>query len=265
MSDRDYKYRLPEVLEAHRQTANWLVGLSTGALAGLSTFLDRPGVPWSLEMWCYAMAALFFVVTICAGVAFHLFITVYTNCYEQHARAEEDIPKAEAELKTAQAANDTTKVASLKKVIADANSDIHKFETKGKTQHNRFKASYRVLTPSFYAAVVCASCYFGIVAGEPRNSRAHGNILLLDGRHQSNACVGYDALLLDTESGVVEQLFNDTITGGTKWVRARAYARRLCEEDNAAIVSGDTVVGRASSTSTVRLGNDAPDTTIPQP
>jgi len=230
MSERDYKYRLPEVLEAHRQTANWLVGLSAGALAGFATFLDRPRVHGSLEEWLLGLAALFFLLAISAGVAFHLAITIFTNNYEQHARAEESIEWKNAALKKARDTNEPTAVVALEEKLKELNTQLEDCDKHKNTWLKWYKRFYRALTFCFYAALVSGAWYIGVSSTTKSPQDSTGDVLLLDGRYQTDACKGYSALLLDTKTGKVFELHNDETTGGTRWDLAHAYARKVCAD-----------------------------------
>lgn len=246
MSERNYKYRLPEVLEAHRQTANWLVGLSAGALAGFATFLDRPRVHGSLEEWLLGLTGLFFLLAICAGVAFHLSITLFTNNYEQHARAEESIEKKEADLKKTKDTSDTDSVKATEENIKRLTEQLGDCEKHKKTWHRWYKIFYRILTACFYVALVFGAWYIGVSATERIEPASAGDVLLLDGRYQTDACKGYSALLLDTKTGQVFELHNDEVTGGTRWDLAHAHVRKVCA-DSVQVVPMQQATGKKGS------------------
>ncbi|MCB9164010.1 MAG: hypothetical protein H6592_06205 [Flavobacteriales bacterium] len=237
MSAHEFKYRLPEVLEAHRQTANWLVGLSAGALAGFATFLDKPRVHGSLEEWLLALAALFFLLAICAGVAFHLAITVFTNNFEQCARAEESIEEKNGALQKARDANNATSVASIEQSIKDLSDKAKDCKDYQKTWQRWYKRFYRMLTVCFYGSLVLGGWYIAVSATGGDQQTNRGDVLLLDGRNQTDTCKGYSALLLDTKSGRVFELHNDEATGGTRWDLTAAFAKKVCA-DSVQVIGG---------------------------
>lgn len=233
-----HQYRLPEVLGAHRETANWLVGLSTAGLAGLGIFFDKPREPGSIIEIFYGLAALLFVIVIVAGVAFHLYITVFTNCYEQYERRREEhdhIENGDRCTKHQEAGKPAVPkepTEAEKKRLNQLGTEMSHWDVLRDKQRRGYKRSYFILTISFYLAVVCSSVYLVSIARKSgvASAPSTGDVLVLDGRHQTDTCKGYSALLLDTKTGQVFELHNDETTGGTRWDLAHAYARKVCTD-----------------------------------
>lgn len=229
MSDQGYKYKLPEILPTHRQTANWLVGLSTGALAGLFTIMEKVWPTDGIEAWSYGLAGLFFILAVCTGVAAHLFISAFTNCYEQHARADEELGRAQAEYEKLSIGGDAQRKQDLQAKIKSCTDDRRDFEQLKLAQHRWFKLFNRALTATFYSGVL-AGCVFLIArAFSAKQSTMTGSVFLYDGRGTGAADGRYSVLLLNTQNGLVYELRNDTVTGGTQWQLTHAHARSVYE------------------------------------
>ncbi|MGB3870885.1 MAG: hypothetical protein WA937_15635 [Flavobacteriales bacterium] len=265
MSDQGYKYKLPEILPTHRQTANWLVGLSTGALAGLFTLMEKVWPTEGIEAWSYALAGLFFILAICTGVAAHLFISAFTNCYEQHARADEELARAQAEYDKLPIGGDAQRKQDLQATIKSCTDDRRDFEQLKLAQHGWFKLFNRVLTATFYSGVLAGCVFLVSRAYSAKRLTTAGSVFLHDGRGMGASDGRYSVLLLNTENGLVYELRNDTVTGGTQWQLAHAHARSAYESAPHEAATKDTLPEPVKQGTVVSAGNKMDTTATPRP
>jgi hypothetical protein len=82
---------LPATLAWHRDDANWIVGLSTGALAGAIAYKsDIVAAPLVTQVIVLA-AVICFVASVLSGIQFYIWITSYGNSREFHDRRTHDL------------------------------------------------------------------------------------------------------------------------------------------------------------------------------
>lgn len=94
---------IPATLDWYRQGANWLVGLSTGAVAIGLTNLERiEGSEGHIKILC-GLAGVFFLVSILSGILFYFWLSTLANGLESKERhstseATETDPTKKADL-----------------------------------------------------------------------------------------------------------------------------------------------------------------------
>ena len=92
---------LPVTIDWYRQAANWLVGLSTGALGVGLTLADRVQAQSVAVQRFFLLSGLAFLIAVLSGVFFYLWITTYANQREQRDKAKpEDVAAAEQRMGT---------------------------------------------------------------------------------------------------------------------------------------------------------------------
>jgi hypothetical protein len=91
------KYELPATLDWYRQGANWLVGLSTGAIAAGLALTDKIQGLGSGSVWLLRLAGLAFLVTVVAGVFSYFFLNSIGNALELRAGVREKIAKGDTQ------------------------------------------------------------------------------------------------------------------------------------------------------------------------
>ena len=103
MTDESTAPALPTTIDWYRQAANWLVGLSTGALGVGLTLADRVQAQSVWVQRLFLFSGLAFLIAVIAGVRFYLWIITYANQREQRDKATkpEDIAAAEQRMATA--------------------------------------------------------------------------------------------------------------------------------------------------------------------
>jgi hypothetical protein len=92
---------LPVTIDWYRQAANWLVGLSTGALAVGLTLADRVQAQSVTVQRLFLASGLAFLIAVVAGVRFYLWVTTYANQREQRDAAKDDAGKVVPEQRMA--------------------------------------------------------------------------------------------------------------------------------------------------------------------
>lgn len=80
--------KLPASLGWYRDAANWVVGLSTGALAAGITQLERIGMAAQPAQVVFALATMFFLLAVVSGIQFYFWLTSYGNAREHRDRLE---------------------------------------------------------------------------------------------------------------------------------------------------------------------------------
>ena len=109
------KNSLPETLSWYRDGANWVVGLSTGALAaGLAYREQLQGTTWQPRA-VFIVAAGAFVVAVVAGLQLYFWLITYGNQHEQRERLSSQLAAPNAD-KSAPNADKST----LEERLADA-------------------------------------------------------------------------------------------------------------------------------------------------
>lgn len=76
------KFELPESLDWYRQSANWLVGLASGALAITASLAEKLIAQGRISKILFTFEGLSFLVTILCGVTFHFLLVSYGNSLE---------------------------------------------------------------------------------------------------------------------------------------------------------------------------------------
>ncbi|MEP6620184.1 MAG: hypothetical protein ABJE47_12755, partial [bacterium] len=100
------KVELPATLTWYRDAANWMVGLSTGALAAGFAFKTELLSASSTARALFAFGAIAFFIAVIAGIQFYFWITSYANKRELRDRVRAsldtvtpaDRPAAEAKI-----------------------------------------------------------------------------------------------------------------------------------------------------------------------
>ncbi len=82
--------KLPTTLGWYRDAANWVVGLSAGALAAAITQIDRVRGAGRGPEAIFVVAAILFLIALVSGIQFYLWLTSYGN-----ARERSDAPRME--------------------------------------------------------------------------------------------------------------------------------------------------------------------------
>jgi len=103
LTDERTASTLPATIDWYRQAANWLVGLSTGALGVGLTLADRVQAQSVWIQRLFLVSGLAFLIAVIAGVRFYLWIIDYANQREQRDKATkpEDIAAAGQRMATA--------------------------------------------------------------------------------------------------------------------------------------------------------------------
>ncbi len=84
---------LPTTLGWYRDAANWIVGLSAGAVAaGLAYHHEIQSATSGIRI-SFLVASLLFVLAIVSGIQFYFWLTSYANQRERRDRLDEDLKK----------------------------------------------------------------------------------------------------------------------------------------------------------------------------
>lgn len=218
-----------------RQSANWLVGIAAGGLAWLGAmyFDERAEEAANWVDLLYAAAALGFVVTIVSGVFFYSWLTYFANQYEKGGAAgaapSKTVPEGTAPPAPAPAGDQAGGNDNDQGGKRDKPPDLT-------AAGNKYKFYFNVLKVAFPIAVVLCM----IVVGAERLTRsgrevAPGSVLLIDGRYQDSVCTKYSVLKLDTKTGLVLELKNDSASGWVQWDTCHAFARDVKGADEVRI------------------------------
>src|SRR6266404_8705035 len=105
--------KLPETLTWYRDGANWIVALSTGAIAVGFGVRDGLTVGTNLARTAFLLAGLAFAAAVSAGVFLYFWLTAYGSRHEKRSRLSQ-------ELSTEQ---DASKKVSIKREV-DAAADV---------------------------------------------------------------------------------------------------------------------------------------------
>jgi hypothetical protein len=97
---------LPATLTWYRDAANWIVGLSTAALAAGLTYREEIRAAAQLPRLIFFISALAFLVALVAGIQFYFWLTTYGNQRERRdgLRGQSEAESKDAESKMARAA-----------------------------------------------------------------------------------------------------------------------------------------------------------------
>src|SRR2546428_1116612 len=88
------KPALPTTLAWYRDAANWVVGLSTGALAAGLAYRDEIQLAERTPRVVFSLSALAFLVAVVAGIQFYFWITTYGNQLERSHRVQLQLERA---------------------------------------------------------------------------------------------------------------------------------------------------------------------------
>lgn len=222
---------LPTSMDWFRQSANWLVGLSSGGLAWLGSMYFDKRID-HIANWVdllYAAAALAFVIAIIAGVSFYSWLTNFASHYEKETESSKPGPKetepAPAIAEGADPNGTTSAPVAPPAAEKGRSTEQIKAERKYAFYFNILKWAFPIAVV-FTVGVVVAQ---RVVAVNPMATT--GSILLIDGRAQDSTHVGFSVLKLDTKTGLVLELFNDSANGWVRWDTCHAFAREVMGTD----------------------------------
>lgn len=88
---------LPVTLSWYRDAANWVVGLSTGALAAGFTYREPIQSAPPFVRGVFVAAAILFLVALVAGIQFYFWLTTYGNQRERRERVAAGMPQTRKE------------------------------------------------------------------------------------------------------------------------------------------------------------------------
>lgn len=187
---------LPETLGWYRDAANWIVGISTGAVAGVLAIRESLTEADPPAQMAAGVSAIAFVFAIVAGIQFYLWIVTFANQRERRNRLHADV---------ARAADDK------KGEVADAMAREERAE-------RRFGYWYVALLWSFHVGTVAAVAAAVLYLAQPPQADEAWSISQvsrcrkLDCRQQVPA-----TLRIETRSGRSWLLDLDT-AGVSRWV-----------------------------------------------
>jgi hypothetical protein len=154
---------LPETLAWYRDAANWIVGISTGALAGTLAIRDvfaGAGRPVQVAV---GLGVLLFVVAIVSGVQFYLWIVTFANQRERRLHLEAESAPVPAPVPVpalAPAPEAGADAAPHAEAIRDA-------RTREDRAEGRFGMWYTSLLWCFHAATIAYGAAAAIFVASP--------------------------------------------------------------------------------------------------
>jgi hypothetical protein len=143
---------LPATLQWYRDGANWIVGLSTGAIAASIAYYDKFVLLDRLALAVLLLAMAAFVVSVLCGIFFYIWVIAYGNQREYVERLQHDL---------ASAAGDAHKTQALKLQVAASEA-----KRDGALEHMR--AFYKPLLWTFFVGVIALALSAGAYIANPR-------------------------------------------------------------------------------------------------
>jgi hypothetical protein len=143
---------LPATLQWYRDGANWIVGLSTGAIAASIAYYDKFVLLDRLALAVLLLAMGAFTLSVLCGILFYIWVIAYGNQREYVERLQRDL---------AAAAGDAHKTHALKLQITASEA-----KRDGALEHMR--AFYKPLLWTFFAGVIALALSAGAYIANPR-------------------------------------------------------------------------------------------------
>lgn len=91
------KPELPATLSWYRDAANWVVGLSTGALAAAFAYREDIQAATQTPRVVFVAAAIAFLIALLAGIQYYFWITTYANQRERRDRLQSSLTSVPSE------------------------------------------------------------------------------------------------------------------------------------------------------------------------
>ena len=211
---------LPQSLDWHRQSANWLVGTSTAGLAWLGSSFPSTQVQEMSVMIPYYLSLLILGITMISGVVFYQALTSFGNAYEEEQATREELKQLERN-----PPNDELRLTERREGLR---AELKQWDKNARARERVYKYAYRTLVLAFPLSIIC-SLAFLISKGAGEAQRKNGPTYFLFQPVAGSSSIS--VFRVDPSSNSVEILVNDTVTHSLSWKMTNATSAAVSIEN----------------------------------
>ncbi len=197
---------VPETLDWHRQSANWLVGMSTAGLAWLGSMFPKVEVASPVLLSVYYVALVLLGVAMIAGIVFYLSLTSFGNAFEEEHDARMEL----RELKDVKNIGHASRIQEIE-------SELAQLRGWADGRKRIFRYAYRTLVVAFPLSVLAALCFL-ITLGQHKGASTSPSYFLFDARNEVGSGSHISVYRVVPDSSYVLQLIVDS-AGAMRWAR----------------------------------------------
>lgn len=127
------KFELPTSLDWYRQTVNWMVGLSTGAIAAGVTVVDRLRSQSLTAQWTFVAAGVVLLTAVALGVNLYSRLVALGNALEErarHSQRRKELQEEARQIAYTARAGEAVKIAEDEKAAVEEERELQTYTRK---------------------------------------------------------------------------------------------------------------------------------------